>query len=242
MAQGIDVQTTCDQSVADGSNIHLVSAIVDDPTLQSDPCAEAVMYTGQPKASPDYSGAGSFTIDMTKLPGQFAGPAQGGSFHSNDGNIELSVNLCFAGGVVTVPVVGAHLSLTKPSSGNGLSGQLNAAIRKNDVDTILVPKLAAQLDATVQANPASSTSMQLLSIFDTGDGMGGSCTNPDGSSGVANDHHISPCEVAGNAIIKNVLAPDVQLFQNGSYAPNPANTTRDSLSLGMSFAAVTATY
>src|SRR5262249_15467742 len=67
-AQNIDVQTTCDQSVADGTNIHLVSAIVDDPDLEVDPCAEAVMYTGQPKASPDYSGAGSFTIDMARLP------------------------------------------------------------------------------------------------------------------------------------------------------------------------------
>jgi hypothetical protein len=40
-----------------------------------------------------------------------------------------------------------------------------------------------------------------------------------------------------------VLAPDVQIYDaNGNYAPNPLNTVKDSLSVGIGFTAVAANY
>ena len=106
------------------------------------------------------------------------------------------------------------------------------------VQSTLVPRIAQSLTAQVQANPNSSSSMQLESIFDTG-----GCTNPDGSQASARDFTISTCEVAQNSLIQNLLAPDVQIYDSqGRYAPNPANTTRDSLSVGFAFTAVPARY
>jgi hypothetical protein len=65
-----------------------------------------------------------------------------------------------------------------------------------------------------------------------------------GTCAQAGDGVISTCEVATNSIIKNILAPDVQMFSNDglTYAPNPANTHKDSLSVGVGFTAVKATF
>ena len=60
---------------------------------------------------------------------------------------------------------------------------------------------------------------------------------------VKGDRKIDVCEVATAGLIQNVLAPDIQMFDaNGNYHPNPDNTHKDSLSLGLGFSAVTATF
>ena len=80
---------------------------------------------------------------------------------------------------------------------------------------------------------SSSSTMQILTIFDVG-----GCGNAQ-----AMDCRIDPCEVAENSIIKKVLAPDVQIFDaNGNYAPNKQNTTPDSMSVGLGFTAVQASF
>ncbi len=62
------------------------------------------------------------------------------------------------------------------------------------------------------------------------------------------DGMIGLCEVSGNSIIKNVLEPDVQMFEADgvTYHPNKnctgACTTKDSLSLGLGFTGVKATF
>jgi hypothetical protein len=49
--------------------------------------------------------------------------------------------------------------------------------------------------------------------------------------------------VATNQIVANLLAPDVQIYDaNGGYAPNKNNTTKDSLSVGVAFLAVRASW
>ncbi len=124
-----------------------------------------------------------------------------------------------------------------------MNGELQGSVKEQDVQTIVVPAIAKLLTETVMQNPGTPTSMQILQLFDVGDGNGGTCTNPDGTMGKPGDGIISPCEVAMNNIIQNVLAPDVQIYDaNGNYAPNPANTNRDSLSLAVGFKAVAAKF
>jgi hypothetical protein len=54
---------------------------------------------------------------------------------------------------------------------------------------------------------------------------------------------IDICEVATSGLIQNVLAPDVQMFDAaGNYHPNPTNANKDSLSIGLGFTAVPATF
>jgi hypothetical protein len=153
------------------------------------------------------------------------------------------VGLALAAGVppTMVPMNGVHIQFTH--TGNGLvAGQIQGSVKKTDIDTKVVPALAQLLTRQVAANPNSSSTQQLLAIFDTG-GDNGMCTNPDGSIAKMGDGKIDTCEVAENSIIKNVLAPDVDIYDaNGNYAPNKANTSRDSLSIGVGFTAVPASF
>jgi hypothetical protein len=113
-------------------------------------------------------------------------------------------------------------------------GQLNGAIKEADVQSKLIPAAAAALDQAVTANPTSPQSMQILAVFDIG------CSS---NMSLKNDGHVAVCEVAQNSIIQNVLTADVQLFDsNGNYHPNPANTNKDSLSVGFGFTAAGATF
>jgi hypothetical protein len=61
---------------------------------------------------------------------------------------------------------------------------------------------------------------------------------------MANDHRIDPCEVAQNAQIQSLFAPDVQIFSadGTTYAPNPQNAHKDSVSVGLGFTAVPASF
>jgi hypothetical protein len=155
-------------------------------------------------------------------------------------------------------VHGGRIQFTR-SAGGLIAGQINGAIKNSDVQNSVVPTLAKALTKQVQSGfGMMSTNQQLLDIFDTGgtDSTPPSgCLNSDGTPSCKNsapgaaafgqcaqkaDHIISTCEVATNSLIKNVLTPDVQMFQNGVYAPSAANTMKDSLSVGVGFTAVPA--
>ena len=56
-----------------------------------------------------------------------------------------------------------------------------------------------------------------------------------------NDGVIAVCEVSSNSLMGPVLAADVDIYADDvSYAPNPLNTGKDSLSFGMRFDAANA--
>jgi hypothetical protein len=145
-----------------------------------------------------------------------------------------------------------------------INGSLQGSIKDSDVKGNIIPAVASLL--TTKLNPTdlgmactkdadcassghcdtgtmkcalSDATKQIGSIFDTGvDPTMCMCTDAAGVMSVANDGKITPCEVQCNMIIMNVLAPDVQIFDaSGNYAPNKANTMKDSLSLGLGFTA-----
>ena len=121
------------------------------------------------------------------------------------------------------------------------AGQLQGAIQKTDFDASVAPKIAMTLNTEAQGD-ASSTGMQIRAIFDIG-GCQPTDVNFDGSPAAAGDGKIALCEFTGNAIIKNVLNPSIQMFDSsGNYHPNPANTNKDSLALGIGFTAVPAQF
>jgi hypothetical protein len=96
--------------------------------------------------------------------------------------------------------------------------------------------------------PCDANCSQVRQLFDTGGTpdptcAGMTCRNSDGTCAAKNDAKIDYCEVATSPIIKNLLPPDIQLTDGmGHYMPNPANTTRDSWSVGLGFGAVAATF
>ena len=261
--QMLHVQDGVNQAVTDGTLIVLMSETSSDSSYQTDSCATAKVQVGQPivaPATPDYSGSGHFTVDTGQQGGTFNGPIKVGKFSSappatTKTPVEVDIKLPLIAGAdpVTLKVNGAHLQFTRGADGKITGGQLNGAIKNSDVQTLIIPNVATLLtkkitDDSTPPNMLSSGDMQILSIFDNGGKAdaacsAGTCKNPDGSCAVKGDNKIDICEVSTAGLIQNVLAPDVQMFDaSGNYAPNKDNTMKDSLSLGLSFSAVGATF
>ena len=125
-----------------------------------------------------------------------------------------------------------------PDGSRLTNGQLNGAMSASDVAAVVGPGIATQLTAVLAADPTSARSQQIAGLFDTGN-----CTNPDGSTAQAGDGRIDVCEVLGNPVIRNVLSPDVDLFDGtGGYGPTPGGPDKDSLSFGFAFSAEPASF
>ena len=256
----LDTQGGIDKSINDGSVILLMSFQTASQT-QSDN-AGLTMYLGAKAPNPDFGGMGMFTVDASQKATTLFGRINGGKFLSNNPvttthpvTVQIKLPLIAGADALTLNVNGAHIQF---NTGSGLmNGQIHGSIKKADIDNGIIPAVAMLLTKKVAADckggggsdggaPApdggagvcSSSAKQILSIFDTGN-----CTNPDGTKAVAGDGKIDICEVSTNSIIMNVLAPDVQIYDaSGNYAPNKANTTKDSLSLGLGFTAVGAKF
>lgn len=243
-ANNVDVQGTMDAAIASGDALLLLDETSSDPAFVLDrSCARAGLQKALPHPNPFGDAGTIFTPDSTSQRGDFAGTISNAAFASTEpatmtAPVELDIDLSLFA-LVPVHVVGAHVSFTV-SGGIVTGGMLQGVIRKADFDANVAPTMAIEANAAVQSDPSSQRSQQMLAIFDVG-GCLATDKNFDGSTAVANDGKIAACEFLGNAIMKNVLSPDVQMFDSGgSYHPNPANTARDSLSLAIGFTAVPA--
>jgi hypothetical protein len=250
--QMLGSQDEIDQSIASGRSITLMAARSSDPTFTNDVCAETDVLAGVPLASPD-AGSGGFTVDGTVTPGDFFGTIAAARFTS-----EPSPSYAQVPTVVRVPlpifgavpteIVGARITYVRAADGQITGGQVNGAVRNQDVIGKLIPALAATFNQYLAAHPATPKSFQILSIFDNGGKAypacpAGTCQNFDGSCAVKGDNKIDDCEVSTSGLIQNVLAPDVQLFDAaGNYRPSVDNTHKDSLSIGFAFTAVPASF
>jgi hypothetical protein len=256
-ANNLNTQDGVDQAVCKGSVILLVTQTSADATYQQDDGAGALVQVGKPMTGymdtngnmkcdsadtgiPKFDGTDTFTQDTTFAGAQFAGRISNGLYSSNSPvttthpvTVSLQLPLVSGATPVQLTIVGAHIQF-RETSGKIMSGQINGAIKSSDVMNTIIPNVAMLLNSRVTANPTGSTEKQILQIFDIG------CT---GMPQLKGDGMIATCEVSDNSIIKNVLNPDVQMFDSaGNYHPNAANTNKDSLSLGLGFTAVKATF
>jgi hypothetical protein len=176
-------------------------------------------------------------------PGTFCGWIAGGRYESRDGELSgkpvtLSMTLPFFENA-RVPVFGAQLRYLL--DGDTMTGQLNAAVPREEVVSRIIPGVAKLVQKKIDGDPNAGFSMTLQSLFDNGgvdEGCNGGCRNPDGSCGIKANGLIEVCEVATNSIVKNLAAPDVQMFNRGVYDPQKENRDKDSWSLGVGFTAV----
>jgi hypothetical protein len=254
-AQNFDIQTAESASIAAGNPIYLIELRTVDATGANDPAATVKVSRGLTAngGTPDFGGMGSYTIDATVPASTFSGALANHRYGSESpvtthAPVTLAFRFAFFGAPIEIALNGAHIQFvtgTDMASGAPglINGEIQGSIKESDVQNVLIPQIATLLNARIAANPTSPTSMMLLQLFDTGNGAGGTCTSADGTVGTPGDGLIAPCEVAMNNIIQNVLAPDVQIYDaNGNYAPNSQNTMRDSLSVGVAFTAVRATF
>ena len=246
--QNIDSQALMDQTISSGDEIVLIRQGSSDATFQNDACASASLQAGVPQASPNFTGSGTFTVDGAVPAVQFGGTLTASVFAAKDQSPSkttgVSIKLPIGTALVPVTLVAAQVKYTV-SAGGWLNGSVNGAILGSDLPAVF-SGMATSFNDTITADPTSQTSQQLLTIFDTSAASGScpsTCQNPDSSCAVTGDNVIDVCEVSTSTLIKNLLAPDVQLFDaGGNYSPNPSNTNRDSLSVGFGFTAVNASF
>ena len=261
-AQNLNTQDGVDKSIASGGVVLLLTQTSADPSYMADDASGVTVNVGNTitaPAMPDFSGQGTFTVNGGVGAANFAGRISNGTYSSNSPvttthpvNATLQLPLVAGADPVTLSIIGAHITF-RVAAGKIMNGQLHGAIKNSDVQGKIVPGVAKLLDGRVVADPTTSTNKQILMIFDNGgeaDTTGacnGVCANPAGDPTGAcakkGDGRVSICEVATNSIIKNVLNPDVQMFDAaGNYHPNAANDMKDSLSLGVGFTAVKASF
>ena len=255
-SQKTDPNTQIANGIANGDQILLLDEKSSDATYATDPCATADVFTGvATNGMPDLSGSGHFAVDTTVPSGAFVGALSGSEFQSILPTLQttpVTVTLelvMFPGRTIALPLIGAHLKM-KRGAGGAVSGEIHGAIKRDDVQNNILPAFAAEVQEQVMNSPNDPNSIGLVGFFDTGGSpdpdasCNGMCKNPDGTCAVANDGKIDICEVTTNAGVLSVVSPDVQMYSDdgSTYQPNPANTHKDSLSLGIGFTAVGATF
>ncbi len=228
-ALSLSPQSAADDAVKTGALLILLDEVSSDATQQSAKNAGTLLKIGnKPATPPKYDGTDMLTA-TADAPAQFYGNITAGHFASNSSTLTsvppvtlvISLPLVEGQDPLKLPVTGAVMSYTRGADGKVTGGQINAAIKKSDVDGVILPAVAALITAELKKPNASAT----LKMFDP---------NMDGV--------VSADEVASNQLIANFLAPDIQMFQDGVYKPNPAKTAKDSLSLGFTFTAVGASF
>jgi len=244
---GLNTQDGVDKAIMGGSVVLLLDETAAD--LTNADCGAAKISVGKTQTPPPkFDGSDTLTVDSSISGGSLFGKISNGAMVTNNPatstvNYQIVLQLPLVSGAapVELDISGARVAFTKMGD-NLMKGQINGAIKSTDVQNKIIPNVATLLTNRLMSDPSSSTSMQIKQLFDVGDGNGGNCMDSFGV-GVPNDGKVAVCEVSGNSIIKNVLAPDVQMFDAaGNYKPNPQNMMKDSLSLGLAFTAVKASF
>jgi hypothetical protein len=221
--QGIPAQDFVDEAILTGRFAPTVE-LLSDPSIGRN--VGVTFGEDQPRAT--FCGQ---VKDGTTFDSSWNGPS--------DQNVTLAITLPFFDDA-QVTLSGARLRLDVYSS-VVVTGQLNGGVSRDQVYGRVAEGIARLLTKKIIGDPNASLSNGIRSLFDNGgadESCQGACLNPDKTCGRAEDGVIQPCEVSTNSIIKNILAPDVDLFdESGAYAPNPRNEAKDVLSVGVRFTA-----
>jgi hypothetical protein len=243
----LDTQAGVTEQVAMGKVNLLIGTDLMNPAGAIASVAVGAPSDTPPPATP--TGNETFTMQANQKPGIFGGTFKNNVYTSNNPArattpVELTIQLPLVTGAAPIDLKVTAGRITFTVMGDQLvMGQINGAIRKSDVDTSIIPAVTALLDERVRMNPNGDTEKQIKTLFDTGNGCTATDKNPDGTTAASGDGKIAVCEVLNSSIIKSTLRADVDLFDaSGNYKPNPANTDKDSLSLGLGFKAYKAVW
>jgi hypothetical protein len=240
---GFAIQATVDAAVAQGSIILLVDLQTKD-FASSSATGFSVKLGATPMPAPctdatdkvcghHLTGSGTFTLaaDSPK-DALVSGKIVGGTFTGGPGNIDLQIALGSTQ-PITLSLLNARAKATSISA-TGMTATVGGALSVTDLNGQVIPAITTQVAAVVTKDctgvggpptcgcTASSTGLNLLNLFD-GDLMGS-----------VHDCKISNEEIAGNAVIKSLLGPDV--------CSSKSCTAPDALSLGIQVTAVKATF
>jgi hypothetical protein len=229
VGQGIETQPGADRAIDRGEILTLVDL---EANGFADGDARFALYTGEnPQPSPCANGAdtvcrrhldGNGTFDVASAPdAPLVGELAGGVLLTEAGRLHVGLSLMSA--PTTYELLGARVKVTSPSDAEITSGVIAGAITQSDVDLVLIPSWALEIDAIVAADCP---------------GAPPTCGCAGGSQGgvyhslydANQDCSVSAQELRTNSLIMSLLAPDVTI--EGAPA----------ISLGFGFTAKKATY
>jgi hypothetical protein len=186
------------------------------------------VFSGLDQPNPDFSGAGSFSIDPSApLDSVLAGSISQGHFEGGPGTARIE--LVVLGVPVLLDLIGARISADVSVSGCE-NAKLGGAITQTQVHSSLFPALATGINSKIAADPGcpadcSPDVQTLLDLFDTD-----------------HDVFITVAEIESNSLIQALFAPDVDLLDaNGAFNPR-VDGVSDSLSIGVGFSCAGATF
>ena len=248
-----DLQGSIDEQVNDGSIILLAN--VKATSLTTANGVGAWIFLGDtPSTAPCTSdtdttcrghldGSTSFGISP-ESPGAndalISGQIVGGQMTGGPGNVTIEISLVSGEDTgIVVDLVGARMKISSVSETALTGGILGGAVTEDALNDDIMPALHGILsdtigqDCTGTAAPCcedGSTGQLLIDLFDESDPQ---------------DCMVTLEELKSNSLISSLLAPDVDLFDGdpnaGNYSPR-TDGVKDSLSLGIGFSAVPATF
>ncbi len=198
------------------------------------------------------TGSASFTLDAASpSDAKVAGQIVGGRFTGGPGTVTIQIALTEGSDQeLTLNLYGAKMdvAVTDTTLGSaGSPGKLGGAIKDEDLQNDVLPALHGILEDNINQDCTGTTTgmppcgcadgatgQTLLDLFDEQPDRPG--TEPDGDCVVTLD------ELKQNSLISSLLSPDVDLFDaDGNYNPRQ-DGVEDSLSLGIAFTSVGATF
>jgi hypothetical protein len=246
-ALGLDIQATVQTNVDNGAVVILADLQATDLVAASgvglrvyqgaDPNPAACTDPEDPATCGQHlQGDASFSIASTSPDNAVViGSNVGGRFNGGPGNMQLELPLSADADPVVFDLIGARMEAGV--SDDALSdAKLGGAVSKDDILDEVVPAVVGVLASLIAADctgaapdccaDGESTGAGILSYFDE-----------DGDCAVSEE------EIIGNSIVASTLLnPDLDLLDaDGNFDPG-ADGVKDSLSLGVGFSAVTATF
>jgi hypothetical protein len=126
------------------------------------------------------------------------------------------------------------------------NGKLHGALRKTDLETYSFPVVAQALTQRINEPPNGSEEALMISLFEDQSSAisKAKCTNTPAKCCATNPTTcvITPEEVGACPLIQQLIAPDIEMFPGDSWSPTPGGAAKDSLSFGIGFAGVNATF
>jgi hypothetical protein len=160
--------------------------------------------------------------------------------------VDLSLPI-FPGVLTPVPLYGVHVQGEVSATGI-LRGELHGVVRKQDIDLLIIPAMAQALTEMIHRDPNGSLAKTIIQLFEDPAGNPISkmkcmvpkdcCQDPMNRPTCK----ILPEELLSNALIQNIFAPDVQVFDGMKWKPVPRGAKKDAMSVGIGFTAVRASY
>lgn len=248
---GLNIQQAFSAHLADGQILMLID--VQGGSLTTG-CANVILREAKPTTMPPaFNGMDSFTPNpdyaSVKLVGNLSSGLLTTTAPKNQppaslGVLKLSVPITLD---YKLPLIVYGARVEGQLTANGITnGKLHGALRKVDLETYSFPVVAQAITQRINEPPNGSEEALMISLFEDQNNTISKqkCMTTPAKCCATNPTtcEITAAEVGASPIIQQLIAPDVQMFQGETWTPTPGGSSKESLSFGIGFAGVKATF